>query len=121
MAKIIVYNNDEDRFEVYHRGENDPMPYNSGGTLRVREFRGSSTSPTLWTTKRVMQSWNGQRLLWGGPIPVGFVFKRGYEGRSWNAEPTLCSEQHLMLLKDGQMHKEQLLEAVQFVQDYGFM
>lgn len=37
-------------------------------------------SQTLWTTKRAMQSWNTQRYIWGGPIPVGFAFKRPWEG-----------------------------------------
>ena len=27
-----------------------------------------------------MQSWNTQRYIWGGPIPVGFAFKRPWEG-----------------------------------------
>ena len=80
MAKILVYNNDTDRFEIYYRNENSPMPYNANSTLLVREFRGSSNSPTLWTTKRTMQAWNTQRYLWGGPIPVGFAFKRSWEG-----------------------------------------
>lgn len=80
MAKILVYNNDSDRFETYYRDENSAMPYNANSTLLVREFRGSSKSPTLWTTKRVMQAWNTQRYLWGGPIPVGFAFKRSWEG-----------------------------------------
>lgn len=80
MAKIIVFNNDSDRIETYYRGESEPMPYNTNGTLRVREFRGSSNSPTLWTTKRTMQSWNSQRYVWGRPIDVGFAFKRPYEG-----------------------------------------
>ena len=80
MAKILVFNNDSDRMETYYRGESEAMPYNTGRTLTVREFRGSSGSPTLWTTKRSMQSWNSQRFLWGGPIPVGFAFKRPWEG-----------------------------------------
>jgi len=80
MAKILIFNNDSDRIETYYRGENEPMPYNSNGTLRVREFRGSSNSPTLWTTKRTMQAWNSQRYIWGRPIDVGFAFKRPYEG-----------------------------------------
>ena len=65
LAKIIVFNNDTDRMETYYRDEFQPMPYNTNGTLRVREFRGSSNSPTLWTTKRAMQSWNSQRYVWG--------------------------------------------------------
>jgi len=80
MAKILVYNNDTDRMETYYRGESEPMPYNSNGTLRVREFRGSSRSNILWTTKRTMQAWNSQRYIWGAPISVGFAFKRPYEG-----------------------------------------
>ena len=84
MAKIIVFNNDTDRMETYYRGENEPMPYNTNGTLRVREFRGSSNSNTLWTTKRTMQAWNSQRYIFGGAIPVGFAFKRPYEGGHGN-------------------------------------
>ncbi len=82
MAKILVFNNDTDRMETYYRGESEPMPYNTNGTLKVREFRGSSNSNILWTTKRTMQSWNSQRYIFGGPIPVGFAFKRPYEGRA---------------------------------------
>ena len=80
MAKIIVFNNDTDRMETYYRNENEAMPYNANRTLTVREFRGSSGSPTLWTTKRAMQSFNTTRYLFGSPIPVGFAFKRPYEG-----------------------------------------
>lgn len=84
MAKIIVFNNDTDRLETYYRNESDAMPYNTNRTLTVREFRGSSRSNTLWTTKRTMQSWNSQRYIWGGPIPVGFAFKRPFEGGHGN-------------------------------------
>ena len=70
--------------ETYYRGENEPMPYNTNGTLKVREFRGSSRSNTLWTTKRTMQSWNSQRYVFGSSIPVGFAFKRPYEGGHGN-------------------------------------
>jgi len=84
MAKILVFNNDTNRMEVYTRAENDAMPYNSNGTLRVREFRGSSKSNILWTTKRTMQSWNSQRYIYGRSIYVGFAFKRPYEGGHGN-------------------------------------
>ena len=80
MAKIIVFNNDLDRIETYYRGENEAMPYNVNRSLTVGEFRGSSGSPTLWTTKRAMQSFNTTRYLFGSPIPVGFAFKRPWEG-----------------------------------------
>ena len=84
MAKILVFNNDLNRMETYIRQESDSMPYNTNGTLRVREFRGSSKSNILWTTKRTMQSWNSQRFIFGKPIPVGFAFKRPYEGGHGN-------------------------------------
>lgn len=80
MARILIYNNDTNRIEIYNRNENDPMPYNTNGTLRVREFRGSSRSNILWTTKNTMRAWNSTRYLYGGPIPVGFAFKRVWEG-----------------------------------------
>ena len=80
MAKIIIFNNDTDRMENYYRGESEPMPYNTNGTLKVREFRGASKSNIL----RTMQSWNSQRYIFGAPIPVGFAFKRPYEGGHGN-------------------------------------
>lgn len=80
MAKIKVYNNDTNRMETYYRGEAEAMPYVTNRTLTVREFRGSSKSQTLWTEKRAMISWNSQRYIFGGPIPVGFAFKRPWEG-----------------------------------------
>lgn len=29
MAKILVYNNDNNRMETYYRGESESMPYNT--------------------------------------------------------------------------------------------
>ena len=84
MAKILVYNQDTNRMETYFRGENEAMPYNANSTLKVKEFRGSSKSNILWTDKRTIQAWNSQRYLYGAPIPVGFAFKRPYEGGHGN-------------------------------------
>lgn len=84
MAKIIVYNNDTDRMETYYRGLSESMPYNTNRTLIVKEFRGSSNSNTLWTTKRTMTSWNTQRFIFGTSIPVGYAFKRSWEGGHGN-------------------------------------
>ncbi len=80
MANIFVYNNDTNRMEYYQLSENASMPYNTRGTLLVREFRGSSRSSTLWTTKRAMQSFNRFSQIWGQPIYVGYAFKRIWEG-----------------------------------------
>ena len=55
MAKILVYNSDTNRMEIFYRGEAESMPYNTNGTLKVREFRGSSRSNILWTTKNTMK------------------------------------------------------------------
>ena len=90
MAKIIVFNNDSNRMETYYKGELEKMPYNTGKTLTVGEFRGSSKSQTLWTTKRAMQSFNTTRYLFGSPIPVGFAFKRPWEGGHRNTISALC-------------------------------
>ncbi|MCL2775498.1 MAG: peptidoglycan-binding protein [Oscillospiraceae bacterium] len=80
MATIKIFNNDENRMETYFRREDEAMPYNTGNTLKVSEFRGSSRSDLLWTEKRAMQSWNSFRFMYGRPIRVGFAFKRPYEG-----------------------------------------
>lgn len=90
MAKIIVFNNDLNRMEIYYRGENERMPYNANNTLLVREFRGASKSTTLWTTKRTMQSFNVTRYLYGKGIPVGFAFRRPWEGGHGRTESALC-------------------------------
>ena len=63
------------RMETYTRAESAAMPYNTNGTLTVREFRGSSNSNILWTTKRTMQAWNSQRYIFGAPIPVAAAAK----------------------------------------------
>ena len=80
LAKILVYNQDTNRMETYY----------TNGTLKVREFRGSSKSNILWTDKRTMQAWNSQRYIYGAPIYVGFAFKRPYEGGHRKSESTLC-------------------------------
>jgi hypothetical protein len=59
--------------------------------LTIGEFRGSSKSSTLWTTKRAMQSFNTTRYLFGGPIPLGFAFTRPWEGGHRISISALCS------------------------------
>ena len=80
MAKILIYNQNTNRMETFFRDENEAMPYNTYGTLKVKEFRGSSKSNILWTTRNTMRAWNSTRYTYGGPIPVGFAFKRSWEG-----------------------------------------
>jgi len=80
MPIIKIYNNDTNRMETYFRGDCESMPYITGNTLTVREFRGTSRSDILWTEKRAMQAWNRFRISYGLPICVGSGFRRPFEG-----------------------------------------
>ena len=80
MAKIFVYDAYNNKFLIYNLSENDAMPYAYGNTMRVREFRGSSNSPTLWTTTTAMKAWNLTRRSYGKGIYIGYAFKRIWEG-----------------------------------------
>ncbi len=80
MARILVYDSDANQIYNFTVAEDEPMPYSYGNTLLVREFRGSSTSPTLWTTTRAMECWNLTRRTYGRGIFVGYAFKRIWEG-----------------------------------------
>ena len=80
MTKIFVYDQYDNRMLTFDRNEEDPMPYSFARTLLVREFRGSSRSSVLWTTTRAMEAWNATRRTYGSGIPVGYAFKRIWEG-----------------------------------------
>ena len=80
MAKLFVYDAFNNRFYTYDLNENDPMPYSYGSTLKLREFRGSSGANVLWTTTAAMEAWNLTRRTYGSGIPVGYAFKRIWEG-----------------------------------------
>ena len=81
MARLLIYDAYENKVYTYaNLNENDPMPYSTGTTLRVREFRGKSASPTLWTTIAAMEAWNLTRRKYGSGIPVGYAFRRIWEG-----------------------------------------
>ena len=81
MARLLIYDAYENKVYTYaNLNENDPMPYSTGTTLRVREFRGKSGSPVLWTTIAAMEAWNLTRRKYGKGIPVGYAFRRIWEG-----------------------------------------
>ena len=80
MPKVYVYDSYDNKFFRFTLRENDPMPYSTDTTLRVREFRGSSKSNVLWTTTAAMEAWNLTRRTYGSGIPVGYAFKRIWEG-----------------------------------------
>ena len=86
MARLLIYDAYENKVYTYaNLNENDPMPYSTGTTLRVREFRGKSASRTLWTTgarhrrgQRRAGGWTGGTLA----QPPGAAFlRRGLCGR----------------------------------------
>ena len=83
MPKVYVYDSYDNKFFRYTLRENDPMPYSTDTTLRVREFRGSSKSNVLWTTTAAMEAWNLTRRTYGSGIPVGYAFKRIWEGGTY--------------------------------------
>ena len=80
MPTVFMFNQDTTRVERYELSWDSAMPYNAGGTLKVREFRGSSCSSVLWSDKRTMEAWNRTRAAYGQGIYVGFAFKRIWEG-----------------------------------------
>ena len=59
MARLLIYDAYENKVYTYNSlNENDPMPYSTNRTLTLREFRGRSNSPVLWTTIAAMEAWN---------------------------------------------------------------
>ncbi len=81
MAKLLIYDTEKQHIEVFEDfAEGAAMPYNQSSTLTLREFRGVSKSPTLWTTVQTMQHWNHLRRNYGKPITVRHAFCRIWEG-----------------------------------------
>jgi hypothetical protein len=80
LPRILVYNPGTNRVETYYRGLLEPMPYVTGRTMTVGEFRGRSTSNILWTDRRFMASWNAFRTGRGRSIFIGYGFRRIWEG-----------------------------------------
>ena len=80
MITVLVYNNQTGMMERYQRELYQPMPYITGSTLAVGEFRGKSNADLIWTDRRAMSAWNQTRAAWGRPIYVGYAFRRIGEG-----------------------------------------
>lgn len=80
MVNVLVYNHFAGVMDRYALELYDPMPYISGSTLTVGEFRGKSNSNLIWTDSRTMLAWNATRAAWGKPIYIGYAFRRIGEG-----------------------------------------
>ena len=66
MARLLIYDAYENKVYTYNSlNENDPMPYSTERTLTLREFRGKSGSPVLWTTIPAASTARASR--WGMP------------------------------------------------------
>lgn len=78
--KVLVYNEDSNRMETYERSLGSSMPYIKNKYLTLKEFKGSSKTKILWTTKKTMEAFNITRQRWRKPIYVGYAFKRIFEG-----------------------------------------
>ena len=88
MARLLIYDAYENKVYTYaNLNENDPMPYSTGTTLRVREFRGKSASPTLWTTIAAMEAWNPPQIR--PRHPGGVCFPAHLGGRPRHPQPAL--------------------------------
>ena len=89
MARLLIYDAYENKVYTYaNLNENDPMPYSTLTTLRLREFRGKSASPTLWTTIAAMEAWNLTRRKYGRGIPVGQSLDQRQRTAIYNAART---------------------------------
>ncbi len=73
---IYVYDEVTQKIQRYNKNLTDQMPYIKNKYLSVKEFRGSSNSNVLWTSKQTMEAFNKFRAKWGSPIYVGFAFQR---------------------------------------------
>ena len=86
----MIYDAYENKVYTYaNLNENDPMPYSTLTTLRLREFRGKSSSPTLWTTIAAMEAWNLTRRKYGRGHPGGVRLPPHLGGRSRHPQPAL--------------------------------
>ncbi len=90
MARLLIYDAYENKVYTYNSlNENDPMPYSTERTLTLREFRGKSGSPVLWTTIAAMEAWNLTRRKYGKGIPGGICLPPHLGGRSRHPQPAL--------------------------------
>ena len=80
LATVFIYNNYTGVVEKYYRGLLEAMPYVTGRTMTVGEFRANSNTNIVWTDTRMIESWNAFRSGWGNPLFIGYAFKRIWEG-----------------------------------------
>lgn len=80
MLQILIYDTDAQVFESFERKPEETMPYLPEGAMTAGDFRGSSRSSLLWTTREFLETF---RRFWeqaGVPIRVCEAFRRIWEG-----------------------------------------
>ncbi len=89
MARLLIYDAYENKVYTYaNLRESDSMPLLHRHHPAGAGFRGKSASPTLWTTIAAMEAWNLTRRKYGKGIPVGYAFRRIWEGATAPAAST---------------------------------
>lgn len=76
MPTILLFNNQTGRLERFSRAMSEPMPYNTGGTLKVSEFTVGREYPIIWTDLDTMRAYNDLRAAFGNPIRILRGFRR---------------------------------------------
>ncbi len=99
---ILIFHPRFHTFERYELQLFEPMPYTHSGSLSVANFRGSSNTSILWTTKPAMDFW--ERLQKSHPhispicafsrIGEGrhVLFSKHYTGEAFDLPCSFCKE-----------------------------
>lgn len=85
--KILVYDTNNNSIEIFEKNLNDPMPYNKGNTLLVKEFVANTPTDICWTTRQCMEAFNKTRYIWNKPLIILNAFKRIYQKKWTKAAP----------------------------------
>lgn len=80
MLQVLVYDTVNQVFESFDREPEEPMPYLPKGGMTAGEFRGSSRSSLMWTTREFLETFRRFREQADTPIKVCSAFRRIWEG-----------------------------------------
>lgn len=72
MPTVCIFNSETGRLERSFRNLSDPMPYNQGGTLTLREF--SASRDPVFSSGETMNAFNALRSAFGAPIRIVRAF-----------------------------------------------
>ena len=107
MPTVCIFNPETGRFERSFRSPSEPMPYNQGGTLTLREFSGSRDP--LFSSRETMNAFNALRSAFGAPIRIVKAFLSADEDESSGCPHHFAGTALLMLPLSGTV--EDLIRA----------